>query len=119
MKQILNKQFFRMQQLAGLIKENTASDIDAFFDKDLWGGAAKQGSILKAIQYLIQGREREALNFLGNNTKLIDELKKYLAQIPTNQIEALKTKSGEEIQSIFQKSIEPLINYLGTSGVLK
>ena len=119
MKQILNKQFFRMQQLAGLIKENTASDIDAFFDKDLWGGAAQQGRILKAIQYLIQGREREALNFSGNNTKLVDELKKYLAQIPKDKIETLKAKNGEEIQNLFKKSIEPLINYLGKSGALK
>ena len=118
----VNEEFYRMQQLAGLIKENTASDIDAFFDKDLWSGAAKQGSILKVIQYLIQGREREALNWLGNNedaTKLIDELKKYLAQIQPNQIEALKTKSGEEIQNIFKKDVELLINYLGKLGVLK
>ena len=114
----VNEEFCRMQQLAGLIKENTASDIDAFFDKDLWSGAAKQGVILKLIQYLIQEREREALNFSGNNTKLVDELKKYLAQIPKDKIETLKVKNGEEIQNIFKKSIEPLINYLGKSGAL-
>ena len=114
----VNEEFYRMQQLAGLIKENTASDIDAFFDKDLWSGAAKQGVILKLIQYLIQEREREALNFSGNNTKLVDELKKYLAQIPKDKIETLKAKNGEEIQNLFKKSIEPLINYLGKSGAL-
>ena len=80
--------------------------------------AAKQGVILKLIQYLIQEREREALNFSGNNTKLVDELKKYLAQIPKDKIETLKVKNGEEIQNIFKKSIEPLINYLGKSGAL-
>jgi len=115
----VNEEFYRMQQLAGLIKENTASDIDAFFDKDLWSGAAKQGVILKLIQYLIQEREREALNFSGNNTKLVDELKIYLAQIPKDKLEILKTKKGEEIQNLFKKSIEPLINYLGNSGALK
>ena len=114
----VNEEFYRMQQLAGLIKENTASDIDAFFDKDLWSGAAKQGVILKVIQYLIQEKEREALNFSGNNTKLVDELKKYLAQIPKDKIETLKAKNGEEIQNLFKKSIEPLINYLGKSGAL-
>ena len=115
----MDKEFLRMQQLAGLIKEDTASDINKLFDKDLWSGAAQQGKILKVIQYLIQEREREALNFSGNNTKLIDELKKYLAQIPKDKIEALKVKDGEEIQKIFQKSIEPLIDYLGKSGALK
>jgi hypothetical protein len=49
----------------------------------------------------------------------MDELKKYLAQIPKDKIEALKVKSGEEIQKIFQNSIESLIDYLGKSGVLK
>ena len=114
-----DKEFLRMKQLAGLIKEDTASDINKLFDKNLWGGAAQQGTILKLIQYLIQGRESEALNFSGNNIKLMDELKKYLAQIPKDKIEALKVKSGEEIQKIFQNSIESLIDYLGKSGVLK
>ena len=109
----------RMQQLAGLIKEDTASDINKLFDKDLWSGAAQQGKILKVIQYLIQGRDTEALSFSGNNVKLVDALKEYLAQIPKDKIEALKAKGGEEIQKIFQKSIEPLIDYLGKSGALK
>ena len=109
----------RMQQLAGLIKEDTASDINKLFNKDLWSGAAQQGKILKVIQYLIQGRDTEALSFSGNNVKLVDVLKEYLAQIPKDKIEALKAKGGEEIQKIFQKSIEPLIDYLGKSGAIK
>ncbi len=109
----------RMQQLAGLIKEDTASDINQFFDKDKWAGSAQQGKVQKAIQYLVQGKDSEALSFVGNNTKLVDELKKYLAQIPKNKLDVLKTKSSGEIQNVFQKSMGAIMDYLGKQGVLK
>ena len=109
----------RMQQLAGLMKEDTVGDINKAFEKDKWSQSAQQGKILKAIQYLIQGREGEALNFMGHNTNLIDALKKYLAQIPKDKTEVLKAKKGEEIQAIFRKSIEPLLDYLKKLGALK
>jgi hypothetical protein len=77
----------------------------------------EEGQIKKIIQYLVQGRDLEASSF--GNTKLVAEIKKYLNQIPTDKMEVLKKKKGEEIQNIFSgDSLKKLIDYLKKQNLM-
>lgn len=77
---------------------------------------SKINKIGKLIQYIIQGRESE-LSSWGND-KTIEEVKKYVNQIPKDKLDNLKTKNSQEIQRIFQNSLQDLYNYLDKKGVL-
>ena len=81
-----------------------------------FGDGAKITRLGKLVQYIIQGRDNE-LNAWGN-LQTIEEVKKYINQIPKEKLDILKKKNSQEIQKIFQNSLQELYNYLDRKGVL-
>ena len=80
--------------------------------------SAEQGVIKKIIQYLVQGRDSEALSF--GKKELVDEIRVYLKQIPSDKMQILSKKNGEEIQNIFSgESLEKLIEYLKGKNIIR
>ena len=80
--------------------------------------SAEQGVIKKIIQYLVQGRDSEALSF--GKKELVDEIRVYLKQIPSDKMQILSKKNGEEIQNIFSgESLEKLIKYLKGKNIIR
>lgn len=93
----------------------TVSDINkAFGSFD-----ATQGKILKTLSYLVQGRDAEALSFMGNNQIAIGALKSYLNQIKDSQMTLLKGMKDEGIQNYFKPSSKGIIDWLKGSGSIK
>ena len=97
------------------IEENAISDINkAFGSFD-----ATKGKILKALSYLVQGRDAEALSFMGNNQIAIGALKSYINQIKGSQMTLLKSKKDDDIQNYFKPSADAIIAWLKGSGSIK
>jgi len=78
----------------------------------------KYGKVSKIIQYLVQDRESDAIGFASGNKALIEELKKYLSQIPADKIQILKKKSGEEIQKVFSSGLKALVDHLSKKNLI-
>lgn len=114
MKQSQLRQLIR-EEIQKVIKESTASDINkAFSSID-----STQGKVLKTISYLIQGRDSEALPFIGNNQAAIVALKSYLGTIKPDQMELLKKMKDEDIQNHFKSSIKGIVDWLQKNKLLK
>lgn len=78
-----------------------------------------QSRVLKTISYLIQGRDWEALSFIGNKQASIDKLKEYLGSIKPDQMELLKKMKDGDIQNHFRPSIKSIVDWLQKNGLLK
>ena len=99
------------------VKESNAaaSDINkAFSSID-----PTQARVLKTISYLIQGRDWEALSFIGNKQAAIDKLKEYLGSIKPDQMGLLKKMKDGDIQNHFRPSIKSIVDWLQKNGLLK
>lgn len=95
--------------------ETKVSDIDkAFGSFD-----ATKGKILKSLSYLVQGRDSEALSFMGNNQIAIGALKSYINQIKGSQMTLLKSMKDEGIQNYFKADVGSIIDWLRGSGSIK
>ena len=99
-----------------LTENDAANDINKFFSGVAEG--PKHGKVSKIIQYLIQDRESDAIGFASGNKELIDEVKKYLSQIPADKIQILKKKSGEEIQKVFSSGLKALVDHLSKKNLI-
>jgi len=99
------------------VKESNdaASDINKAFNSI----DATQGRVLKTISYLIQGRDSEALSFIGNKQAAIDKLKEYLGSIKPDQMGLLKKMKDGDIQNYFKPSTKSLVDWLQKNELLK
>lgn len=103
-----------MKYLKKFESTDKVSDINNFFASI----SAEQGVIKKIIQYLVQGRDSEASSF--GKKELVDEIRAYLKQIPSDTMQKLSKKNGEEIQNIFSgESLEKLIEYLKGKNLIR
>ena len=116
MKKLELRQLIREEVKKALKESNdVASDINKAFNSF----DATQGKILKTISYLIQGRDSEALSFIGNKQAVINKLKEYLGSIKPDQMVLLKKMKDGDIQNYFKPSVKALVDWLQKNGLLK